>query len=117
MKSHYYTTSVITLWRGIPSRALGDMCGCTGLLAAEQEEIIYGAGECLRSLVVSCVDQGMVHQGCSRLSQPGQGAPSVMERICASAESMLGYQYSTAWDMALHVVSALFDRLGRFSCC
>ncbi|CAM6087178.1 unnamed protein product [Calypogeia fissa] len=87
----------------------------TGLLAAEQEEIIYGAAECLRSLVVSCVDDAMVQEGVRRLRQPGQGGPFAIERICVSAESMLGYQYSPAWDMSLHVISALFDKLGASS--
>ncbi|KAL2650995.1 hypothetical protein R1flu_019123 [Riccia fluitans] len=88
-----------------------------GLLAAEQEEIVYGAADCLRNLVLSCVDESLVQHGLTRLQQPGKqkGPPSPVEKICATAESLLGYQYSTAWDMALPVVSALFDVLGPAS--
>ncbi|KAL3700630.1 hypothetical protein R1sor_018652 [Riccia sorocarpa] len=87
-----------------------------GLLAAEREEIVYGAADCLRNLVLSCVDESLVQQGVSRLQQPGaHGPPSPVEKICVTAESLLGYQYSTAWDMALPAVSALFDALGPAS--
>ncbi|BFI25857.1 ribosomal RNA-processing protein 12 [Marchantia polymorpha subsp. ruderalis] len=89
----------------------------SGLLAAEQEEIVYGSAECMRNLVLSCVDESLVHQGITRLQQSGElrGPPSAVERMCVTAESLLGYQYSTAWDMALPVVSALFDVLGPAS--
>lgn len=86
-----------------------------GLLASEQEGIVYSAGDCMRSLVASCIDEPMIKQGVSQLqSQRTQrkGALTAIERICVTCESTLSYQYSTAWDMALHIITALFDKLG-----
>jgi ribosomal RNA-processing protein 12 len=89
-----------------------------GLLASEQEGIVYSAGDCMRSLVASCIDEPMIKQGVSQLQSQGtqrKGALTAIERICVTCESTLSYQYSTAWDMALHIITALFDKLGRDS--
>nr|PNR59348.1 hypothetical protein PHYPA_002139 [Physcomitrium patens] len=92
----------------------------TGLLASEQEEVVFAAAESMRNLIGSCIDEAMIQHGVTQLQlhseqQKRKGALSPIERICVSVESSLGYQYSTAWDMSLHVVAALFDKLGEAS--
>ncbi|KAJ7533387.1 hypothetical protein O6H91_13G046200 [Diphasiastrum complanatum] len=91
----------------------------SGLLASGQDGIVFGAAECLRSLVTNCIDDGMISQGLSQLEAQGTicntGPPMAIVRICATLESTLGYQYAAAWDMALHVITALFDRLDSSS--
>lgn len=91
-----------------------------GLLAWEQEEVVFAAAESMRHLIESCIDEAMIQQGVTQVRLHGEeqkrkGALTPIERICVSVESSLGYQYSTSWDMSLHVVAALFDKLGESS--
>lgn len=90
-----------------------------GLLASAQEEVVFSAAECMRVVIGSCIDEPMIQQGVSQLKLHGEqqqrkGALTPIERICVTVESTLSYQYSTAWDMSMHVVAALFDKLGEF---
>lgn len=90
-----------------------------GLLASEQEEVVFAAAECMRSLIGKCIDEPMIQHGFSQVQSHGEqqqrkGSLTIIERICVTTESTLSYQYSTAWDMSLHVVAALFDKLGEF---
>jgi ribosomal RNA-processing protein 12 len=94
----------------------------TKLLASTQEEVVYAAAESMRHLIEDCIDQDMIQQGATQLRCHGQeqkrkrkGALTPIERICASVETSLGYQYRASWDMSLHVVTALFDKLGESS--
>lgn len=43
-----------------------------------------------------------------------RSGPTIIEKICATVESLLGYQYIAIWDMSFMVVSAMFDKLGMF---
>ncbi|KAG0609787.1 hypothetical protein M758_7G013900 [Ceratodon purpureus] len=92
----------------------------TGLLAWEQEEVVFAAAESMRHLIEACIDEAMIQQGVTQVRLHGEeqkrkGSLTPIERICVSVESSLGYQYSTSWDMSLHVVAALFDKLGESS--
>ena len=91
-----------------------------GLLASEQEEVVFAAAESMRHLIESCIDEAMIQQGVTQVRLHGEeqkrkGALTPIERICVSVESSLGYQYRTAWDMSLHVVAALFGKLRESS--
>ncbi|KAK1287476.1 hypothetical protein QJS10_CPB19g01953 [Acorus calamus] len=44
-----------------------------------------------------------------------RSGPTIIEKICATIESLLGYQYSAVWDMSFQVVSAMFGKLGESS--
>ena len=94
----------------------------TKLLASNQEEVVYAAAESMRHLIEHCIDEDMIQQGVTQVRCHGQeqkgkrkGALTPIERICVSVESSLGYQYRASWDMSLHVVTALFDKLGESS--
>ncbi|GLJ21439.1 hypothetical protein SUGI_0394870 [Cryptomeria japonica] len=88
------------------------------VLAFQHEEAIYAASEALRSLTQNCIDDNMINQGVSEIqvqTAVRKSGPTPIERICTTAESLLGYQFSTSWDLALQVVSVLFDKLGESS--
>lgn len=86
-----------------------------GMLVFEQEEAVFAAADCLKSLIENCLDNAMIEQGRSALQSRGKSlnlVPTSVERICVTASSLLGYQFSTAWDVCLQVVASLFDKLG-----
>ncbi|KAG0554229.1 hypothetical protein KC19_12G074700 [Ceratodon purpureus] len=92
----------------------------TRLLASNQEAVIFAAAESMRHLIEGCIDEAMIQEGVTQLQSRGQererkGALTPIERICVSVESSLGYQYRASWDMSLHVVAAMFDKLGESS--
>lgn len=89
-----------------------------GMLAFEQEEAIYAAADCLKSLIQNCLDSAMIEQGKAYLQSRVKSlkiGPSAIERVCVTASSLLGYQFSSAWDVCLQVISSLFNKLGESS--
>ncbi|MCO5571960.1 hypothetical protein L7F22_025711 [Adiantum nelumboides] len=89
-----------------------------GVLEFEQEEAVYAAADCLKILIQTCLDNSIIEQGIAALQSRGNSlnlAPSPIERICVTASSLLGYQFSPAWDVCLQVVACLFEKLGDAS--
>eukprot|EP00850_Spirogloea_muscicola_P013416 SM000091S24574 [mRNA] locus=s91:123792:137528:+ [translate_table: standard] len=89
-----------------------------GNLAAEQEEVVYTSAEALRSLIASCIDDAMIAEASKQAGlgdDRPKGAKTPLERVCTAMESILGYQYISAWDMGLLILAALFDKLGPAS--
>ncbi|KAI5064175.1 hypothetical protein GOP47_0020845 [Adiantum capillus-veneris] len=89
-----------------------------GMLAFEQEEAVYAAADSLKSLIQTCLDNSIIEQGKVALQSRGNSlnlTPSSIERICVTASSLLGYQFSPAWDVCLQVVACLFEKLGDAS--
>ena len=87
-----------------------------GMLAFQQEEAVYAAGDCLKGLIEKCIDNSMIEQGNPCVQSQGKSpsvGPSIIGRVCVIACSLLGYQYSSAWDVSLPVVTALFNKLGK----
>ncbi|KDP33963.1 hypothetical protein JCGZ_07534 [Jatropha curcas] len=87
------------------------------ILASEHEEAIFGAMEALKSLINNCIDESLVKQGVDQLvtnknSDNRKSGPTVIEKVCATIESLLDYRYSAVWDMVFQVVSTMFDKLG-----
>ncbi|KAF6160901.1 hypothetical protein GIB67_025436 [Kingdonia uniflora] len=94
--------------------ALGEM------LAHEHEEAIFAAMGAFKSLIDACVDEGLIKQGIDQIvvnedEGTRSSGPTIIEKICLTIESLLGYQYNAVWDMAFQVVSAMFDKLGTHS--
>ncbi|KAI5324916.1 hypothetical protein L3X38_033989 [Prunus dulcis] len=44
-----------------------------------------------------------------------KSGPTIIEKVCATIESLIGYHYASVWDLAFQVVSAMFDKLGVYS--
>ncbi|KAK6941256.1 putative domain NUC173 [Dillenia turbinata] len=91
----------------------------TDVMALEHEEAIYAAAEALKSLICSCMDESLVKQGVDQIRtngmDVGRSGPTVIEKVCASIESLLDYRYAAVWDTSFQVVSTMFDALGENS--
>ncbi|OVA08308.1 putative domain NUC173 [Macleaya cordata] len=94
--------------------ALGEIMAC------EHEEALFAATEALKSLIHACIDEGLIKQGVNQIvlnadEETRRSGPTIIEKICATIESLLGYRYNAVWDLAFQVVSAMFDKLGQHS--
>ncbi|MFS7899306.1 hypothetical protein Hanom_Chr00s052582g01780621 [Helianthus anomalus] len=94
--------------------------GVTDILASEHEEPLSVATEALKSLIHTCVDGSLIKQGVDQILASGsvrKSAPTIIEKLCATVESLLDYRFAAVWDMSFQVVAAMFDKLGEFSSC
>lgn len=98
-------------------------CACSKfvaeILACKHKEALYAAVEALRSLIESCIDDDLVKQEAHQIIAGGDGEmqrswPTIIGKICAIIESLLGYRYNTVWNMSFQVISVMFDKLGTF---
>ncbi|TKY54389.1 RRP12 protein [Spatholobus suberectus] len=90
------------------------------ILASEHEEAIYAATDALKSMINSCIDESLIKQGVDQISlsenkESRKSAPTIIEKICATIESLLDYHYAAVWDRVFQVVSAMFHKLGNYS--
>ncbi|RDX76023.1 RRP12-like protein, partial [Mucuna pruriens] len=90
------------------------------ILASEHEEAIYAATDALKSMIDSCIDESLIKQGVDQISlsenkESRKSAPTIIEKICATIESLLDYHYTAVWDRVFQVVSAMFHKLGNYS--
>nr|XP_011464145.1 PREDICTED: uncharacterized protein LOC101308185 isoform X1 [Fragaria vesca subsp. vesca] len=92
------------------------------------EEDIYAAAQAFKYLIHACIDEGLVNQGLDQIntianskSEPPQPKElTVIEKLCVTIESLLGYHrtgaHALSMDCAFDVVSTMFDKLGACSC-
>lgn len=89
------------------------------ILASEHEEAVYAAMEAFKNLINACVDEVLIKQGVDQIinvkADARKSGPTIIEKLCATIESLLEYHYSAIWDVAFKVVSAMFDKLGYYS--
>ena len=87
---------------------------CADILASEHEEAIFAATDALKSMINYCIDESLVKQGVDQitLDESRRSGPTIIEKICATVESLLDYHYAAAWDRVFDVVSAMFHKLG-----
>lgn len=90
------------------------------ILASEHEEAIYAAMRAFKSLINACIDESLIKQGVDQIMTNAHNAarrsgPTIIEKVCAIIESLLGYHYTAVWDVAFQVVSTMFDKLGHYS--
>uniref|UniRef100_A0A2N9GW92 Uncharacterized protein n=1 Tax=Fagus sylvatica TaxID=28930 RepID=A0A2N9GW92_FAGSY len=88
------------------------------ILASEHEEAIYAAMRAFKSLINACIDESLIKQGVDQIMTNAHNAarrsgPTIIEKVCAIIESLLGYHYTAVWDVAFQVVSTMFDKLGE----
>ena len=89
------------------------------ILASEHEGAIFSATQALKNLINSCIDETLIKQGVDQVTinmnaETRKSGPTVIEKVCATIESLLDYHYGVVWDMVFQVVSTLFDKLGIF---
>uniref|UniRef100_A0A6N2L0E4 Uncharacterized protein n=1 Tax=Salix viminalis TaxID=40686 RepID=A0A6N2L0E4_SALVM len=90
------------------------------ILASEHEGAIFSATQALKNLINSCIDETLIKQGVDQVTinmnaETRKSGPTVIEKVCATIESLLDYHYGVVWDMVFQVVSTLFDKLGNYS--
>ena len=83
-------------------------------MASEHEEAIYAATDALKNMINSCIDESLIKQGVDQISnkESRKSGPTIIEKICATIESLLDYHYTAVWDRVFQVVSAMFHKLG-----
>lgn len=87
------------------------------ILAFEHAEASLAAVEVLKSLINDCIDEALIKQGVEQIKltenlNGRKSGPTIIEKVCATVESLLDYRYNGVWDISFQVVSALFDKLG-----
>lgn len=90
------------------------------ILASEHEEAVRAAANTLKNLIHTCIDESLMKQGVDQITISAnmdgrKSGPTIIEKVCATVESLLGYHYTAVWDLAFQVVSAMFDKLGILS--
>ncbi|XP_070037346.1 uncharacterized protein [Nicotiana tomentosiformis] len=89
------------------------------VLGSEHEEAIRAALEALKSLIHECIDGNLIKQGVDDIISSNtdmrKSGPTIIEKICATIESLITYHYAAVWDMSFQVVAAMFDKLGHYS--
>lgn len=86
-------------------------------MASEHEEAVFAATDTFKSLIHSCIDESLIKQGVDQITLNAnpvsrRSGPTIIEKICATTESLLDYHYTAVWDRVFQVVSAMFDKLG-----
>ncbi|CAF1817089.1 unnamed protein product [Brassica oleracea var. botrytis] len=93
--------------------------GLKDIIASEHEEAIFAATDALKSLICSCIDESLIREGVNGIRNSNldvkKSSPTVIEKLCATVESLLDYKYHAVWDMAFQVVSTMFNKLGEES--
>ncbi|PIN20064.1 hypothetical protein CDL12_07250 [Handroanthus impetiginosus] len=90
------------------------------VLASEHEEALVAAVATFKNLIQSCIDESLIKQGVDQISVSANAAtrksgPTVIEKVCATIESLLDYHFAAVWDMSFQIVSTMFDKLGKYS--
>lgn len=86
-------------------------------LTSGHEEALVAAVATFKSLIRSCIDENLIEKGvveitASAYSATRKSAPTVIEKVCATIESLLDYQYEAVWDMSFQIVSTMFEKFG-----
>lgn len=85
-------------------------------LTSGHEEALVAAVATFKSLICSCVDENLIKKGVDQITASANSTtrkPTVIEKVCATIESLLDYQYEAVWDMSFQIVSTMFEKLGR----
>ncbi|KAL7096137.1 hypothetical protein ACP275_10G064800 [Erythranthe tilingii] len=89
------------------------------VLVSEHEEALVAAVATFKSLIDSCIDESLIKQGVDEITVGANSGPrksgSVIEKVCATVESLLSYHYEAVLDMSFQIVSTMFDKLGKYS--
>ncbi|KAK9110878.1 hypothetical protein Scep_018397 [Stephania cephalantha] len=87
------------------------------ILASGCKEALFAAMDTMKSLTSACIDDGLVKQGVDQIKVNEDGdvrrsGPTIIEKLCATIDTLIGYRYYEVWDMAFQIVSTMFDKLG-----
>ncbi|XP_062091199.1 uncharacterized protein LOC133797338 [Humulus lupulus] len=88
------------------------------ILASEHEEATHAAVTTLKNLIHKCIDESLINEGVDEIKVMSlsmvsrKSGPTIIEKVCSTIESLLGYHYFAVWDLSFQVISSLFDKLG-----
>ena len=88
------------------------------ILASEHEEAIHSAVNTLKGLILACLDESLIKEGVEEIKKVNlnmdsrKSGPTVIEKVCATMESLVGYHYTAVLDLSFQVISSMFDKLG-----
>ncbi|KAH6770499.1 hypothetical protein C2S52_015302 [Perilla frutescens var. hirtella] len=90
------------------------------ILTSGHEEALTAAVATFRSLIHSCLDESLINLGVDQITVGADSAtrksvPTVIEKVCATIESLLDYHHEAVWDMSFQIISAMSDKLGKYS--
>ncbi|KAH9313994.1 hypothetical protein KI387_022621, partial [Taxus chinensis] len=88
------------------------------ILVIKNEEAVSCAVDTLKVLIQACIDESMVLEGVNRVNANGNipcEAPSPIECICSSAETILDNYCGSSSNITCQVISELFSKLGESS--
>ncbi|KAL5572312.1 hypothetical protein UlMin_021909 [Ulmus minor] len=91
------------------------------ILASEHEEATHAAVNTFKSLIHACIDESLIKQGVDEIKMADlnmdsrKSGPTIIEKVCAMMESLLGYLYTPVLDLVFQVISSMFDKLGEAS--
>lgn len=86
-----------------------------------KEKDIPDAAYAFKCLIHACIDESLIKQGVDRvvmnanMDNGSKFEPTIIENLCATIQSLLGYRDTTILDLAFEIVSTMFDKLGIFS--
>ncbi|XP_057468052.1 LOW QUALITY PROTEIN: uncharacterized protein LOC130757308 [Actinidia eriantha] len=86
----------------------------------EHEEALRVATEAFKSLIHACIDESLIKQGVDQIGASAnvdtrKSGPTIIEKVCATIESLFDYHYAAVWDLSFQVASTMFDKLGYSS--
>ncbi|XP_045812752.1 uncharacterized protein LOC123906799 isoform X1 [Trifolium pratense] len=90
------------------------------VLTSQHEEAICAATTALKNIINSCIDETLIKQGVDIITleenkKSRTSGPTIIEKICATIESLLDHIYVGVWDRVFEVVSSMFHKLGSYS--
>ncbi|KAK9946165.1 hypothetical protein M0R45_011641 [Rubus argutus] len=87
------------------------------ILGSKHEEATHAAVNTFKSLIHACIDESLIKEGIDQfvMRNERRSGPTIIEKLCATIENLVGYHYTPVLDLAFQVVSAMFDKLGVYS--
>ncbi|CAK9328157.1 unnamed protein product [Citrullus colocynthis] len=86
------------------------------IMLSDHEEAIRAAQDAMKNLICACINEDLIRQGVTTENMEARrSGPTVIEKLCAITESLLDFHYTAVFDLAFQVVSAMFDKLGKYS--
>ncbi|XP_008450964.2 uncharacterized protein LOC103492395 [Cucumis melo] len=86
------------------------------IMLCDHEEAIRAAQDAMKNLICACINEDLIREGVTTGNMEARrSGPTVIEKLCAIIESLLDYHYTAVFDLAFQVVSAMFDKLGKYS--
>ncbi|XP_062010727.1 uncharacterized protein LOC133727118 isoform X2 [Rosa rugosa] len=91
------------------------------IMVKPEEEDIAHAVQAFKCLIRACIDESLIKQGVDRILLNANmynrtnSEPTIIERLCATIQSLFGYCDTAILYLAFEIVSTMFEKLGVYS--